>query len=129
MGQLIRRGFTPEEAKQRGYCCYRCVSALAHGRTTDTTDLLTKGEGWMSAAYGGMRPVVTIQNHWDRAGESLGVVARGLRSHAQAWDWIDRNTAEGRADYDRYCRATDAFSKSPTPPTSGAAAGVTSASG
>ena len=65
----------------------------------------------MMRPYSGMHPVETIHNGWIVLVSSLGVVARGLRSHAQAWDWIDRNTAEGRADYERYCRIRDAFSK------------------
>ena len=64
-----------------------------------------------SAAYDGMKPVETVHNGWIVLASSLGVVARGLRSHAEAWDFIDRNTDEGRADHDRYCRIRDAFSK------------------
>jgi hypothetical protein len=52
----------------------------------------------MMRPYDGMRPVETIHNGWIVLVSSLGVVARGLRSNAQAWEWIDRNTDEGRAD-------------------------------
>jgi hypothetical protein len=56
-----------------------------------------------SAAYGGMRPVETLDGWLVLAG--LDVAAKGLPSNAAAWDWVDRNTAEGRADYDRYLPA------------------------
>jgi hypothetical protein len=64
-----------------------------------------------SSTYDGLRPVETVHNGWLVCSSGLQVAARGLHSHAQAWDWIDRNTDEGRADYERYCRIRDAFSK------------------
>lgn len=37
------------------------------------------------------------------------VEVAGLPSHAAAWEWIDRHTDEGRADYDLYWRIRIAF--------------------
>ncbi len=63
-----------------------------------------------SAAYDGMKVVGTVHHGWIVL-RDLNVIARGFRSNAEAWSWIDRNSNEGRADYDRHYRIRNAFSE------------------
>jgi len=56
-------------------------------------------------------PVQTIHHGWIVV-LNTKVLVEGLRSNAEAWLWVDKNTDEGRADIDRHNRIRDAFNGS-----------------
>jgi hypothetical protein len=76
-----------------------------------------------STAYDGMLPVGTVYHGW-LVLRGFDVVAEGFGSNADAWNWIDRHSYEGRGDFDRYHRIRTAFSYAGTATAAAASAAV-----